>query len=133
MDFKLFIGIDYSGAETPTSRLPGLQVFAARPGAPVPERWASPTRSNNRQRVNWTRREIAERLRDEVRSGTSLLVGIDHGFSFPMSYFARYGVSSWPAFLADFVTHWPTHLDHVSVDLVRYGSAHRQGRTPAPG
>lgn len=28
----LFIGIDYSGAETPTSRLKALQVYAARPG-----------------------------------------------------------------------------------------------------
>jgi len=131
--FELFIGIDYSGAETPTSRLPGLQVYAARPGALVPERWASPTRSNNRQRVNWTRREVAERLRDEVRSGCRLLAGIDHGFSFPISYFARYRLKSWPEFLADFVTHWPTHLDHVYVDFVRDGSLHRHGKAPAPG
>ena len=131
--FELFIGIDYSGAETPTSRLPGLQVYAARPGALVPERWASATRSNNRQRVNWTRREVAERLRDEVRSGCRLLAGIDHGFSFPISYFARYRLKSWPEFLADFVTHWPTHLDHVYVDFVRDGSLHRHGKAPAPG
>jgi hypothetical protein len=132
-DFDLFIGIDYSGAETPTSRLPGLQVFAARPDGSAPERWASPTRSNNRQRVNWTRREIAERLRDEVRSGSRMLVGIDHGFSFPISYFARYGLTDWPRFLADFVTHWPTHRDLVYVDFVRDGSVHAHGKAPAPG
>jgi len=131
--FDLFIGIDYSGAETPTSRLPGLQVYAARPGAPVPERWASPTRSNNGQRVNWTRREVAERLRDELRSGRRVLAGIDHGFSFPISYFARYGLMSWPEFLADFSTHWPTHEDHVYVDFVRDGSLYRRGSAPAPG
>ena len=131
--FELFIGIDYSGAETPNSRLPGLQVYAARPSATVPVRWASPTPSNNGQRVNWTRREVAERLRDEVRSGRCLLVGIDHGFSFPISYFARYGLKGWPEFLADFVKHWPTHLDHVYVDFVRDGSVHRQGKAPAPG
>jgi len=34
--FDLFVGVYYSGAETPGSRLPGLQVYAARPGAPVP-------------------------------------------------------------------------------------------------
>lgn len=131
--FELFIGIDYSGAETPTSRLPGLQVFASRPGAPVPVRWASPTRSNNGQRVNWTRREVAERLRHEVRSGRCLLAGIDHGFSFPISYFGRYGLSGWPQFLEDFATHWPTHQDHVYVDFVRDGSLHRHGTAPPPG
>ncbi len=31
--FSRFIGIDYSGAETATARLKGLQVFAAQPGA----------------------------------------------------------------------------------------------------
>lgn len=30
-DFDLCIGIDYSGALTPTSRLKGLQVYAAQP------------------------------------------------------------------------------------------------------
>jgi len=39
-------------------------------------------------------------LRDEVRSGFRLLAGIDHGVSFPISYFARYGLKSWPEFLA---------------------------------
>ena len=31
-NFALFLGIDYSGAQTPTSRLKGLQVYAAQPG-----------------------------------------------------------------------------------------------------
>ncbi len=131
--FDLFIGVDYSGAETPGSRLPGLQVYAARPGAAAPERWSSPTPSNNRQRVNWTRREIAERLRGEISGGACLLAGIDHGFSFPVSYFARYGLKTWPDFLADFTKYWPTHLDHVYVDFVRDGSLHRHGRGPRPG
>jgi hypothetical protein len=108
-------------------------VYAARPGVPVPERWSSPTPSNNGQRVNWTRREIAERLRDEIRGGARMLAGIDHGFSLPISYFARYGLESWPEFLADFVRHWPTHLDHVYVDFVRDGSLHRRGLAPPPG
>lgn len=131
--FDLFIGVDYSGAQTPRSRLPGLQVYAARPGAAEPERWSSPTPSNNRQRVNWTRREVAERLRDEVRSGCRLLAGIDHGFSFPASYFERYGLQTWPDFLADFTQFWPTHLDNVYVDSVRDGTLHQRGMAPAPG
>ena len=133
MSFELFIGIDYSGAQTPTSRLAGLQVYAQRPGAPEAEAWVSPTRSKNGQRVNWTRREIAERLRDEVQRGTRLLAGLDHGFSFPLSYFTRYGLESWPSFLADFAHHWPTHEDHVYVDFVRDGVVHQHGRGPAPG
>jgi hypothetical protein len=28
MNFDCYIGIDYSGAETPTSRLKGLQVYS---------------------------------------------------------------------------------------------------------
>ncbi len=51
MSFDLFIGIDYSGAQTPTSRLAGLQVYALRPGVAEAEAWFSPTRSNDGQRV----------------------------------------------------------------------------------
>jgi hypothetical protein len=133
MQFDLFIGIDYSGAETPTARLSGLQVYASRRGERVPVRWSSPTPPNNRQRVNWTRREIAARLRDEIRGGACLLAGIDHGFSFPISYFGRYGLKNWPEFLTDFAHHWPTHLDHVYVDFVRDGNVYRHGKGPPPG
>ena len=38
--FQLHIGIDYSGAQTPTSRLAGLQVYAATTG--LPERVTTP-------------------------------------------------------------------------------------------
>ena len=132
-NFDVFIGIDYSGAQTPTSRLRGLQVFAARPGQAGCEKWLSPTKSNNRGIVNWTRKEIAERLLDEARSGARFLAGIDHCFSFPQSYFKRYGLKTWPAFLADFVHHWPTHGDHVYVDFVRDGVVHERGKAPPPG
>ena len=132
-DFDCFIGIDYSGAETPSSRLKGLQVYAALPGTDQVTPWASPTRSNNGQRVNWTRREVAERLLAEVNKGTRFLAGIDHSFSLPMSYFARYGLESWPGFLDDFVHHWPTHHEHVYVDFVRDGSLFRSGEAPPPG
>ncbi len=75
MSFDCFIGIDYSGAETAMSRLKGLQAHAAQPGSGDVQVWASPTPSNNGQRVNWTRREIAERLLQEVRKGTRFLAG----------------------------------------------------------
>ncbi len=35
-NFDLCVSIDYSGAQTPTSRLKGLQVYAAQPGGVPP-------------------------------------------------------------------------------------------------
>lgn len=130
--FDLFIGIDYSGAQTPTSRLKELQVYAARPGGPC-EKWFGPALSNNGKPFNWTRAEIAQMLLEQARQGVRFLAGIDHGFSFPMSYFKRYGLKSWPEFMADFVHHWPTDEDHVYVDFVRDGALHRHGKCPPPG
>jgi hypothetical protein len=52
------------------------------------------------------------------------LVGIDHGFSFPLRYFEVHQLlPDWPAFLDDFHRHWPTDEDHVYVDFVRDGIA----------
>jgi len=45
MTFDLFIGIDYSGAQTPDSRLKALQVYAARPGN-SPQKQHSPERDS---------------------------------------------------------------------------------------
>jgi uncharacterized protein with HEPN domain len=129
-DFDQFIGIDYSGAQTATSRLKGLQVYASHPGEKA-VKWMSPARSNNGTPFNWTRREIAERLCAEARGGTRFLAGIDHGFSFPVRYFERYGLRSWTDFLADFVTYWPTHEDRVYVDCVRDGVLAKRGG-PSP-
>jgi hypothetical protein len=113
--FDRFIGIDYSGAETPESRLKGLQVYAAAPNAePRPVRPVPPAK-------NWSRREVAHWLLAELQRGGPLLIGIDHGFSFPLDYFERYGLSSWPAFLDDFCRHWPTDQAHCCVDFIRGG------------
>lgn len=117
--FDLFIGIDYSGAETPEARLKGLQVYAAPPGGPC-EKQSSPAPSNNGKPCNWTRTEIAGMLLDQARQGVRFLAGVDHGFSFPLSYFERYGLKSWPEFLADFVGFFPTDQNGVAVkDLDR--------------
>ena len=51
-----------------------------------------------------------------------MLVGIDHGFSFPLRYFEQHGLPlDWPSFLNDFQRHWPTDED-IYVDFVRDGS-----------
>lgn len=139
--FDLFIGVDYSGAQTPTSRLKELQVYAARPGA-APEQIKTPaiasflaSNSKNPQSAPryWTRCEIALWLIGLAKEGARFIAGIDHGFSFPESYFKRYGLTSWPQFLDDFTRHWPTDEDHVYVDFVRDGNLASKGRAPPPG
>jgi len=102
-EFELFIGIDYSGAGAPTSRVKALQVYAAKPGEP-PEKQFSPVPSNNNKPWNWTRAEIAAHLTELARQGVRYVAGVDHGFSFPVSYFDRYRLKSWPEFLDDFVS-----------------------------
>lgn len=115
--FTRTIGIDYSGAQTPTSSLPGLRVFMVEDDAPPAEVLPPPGR-----RRYWTRRGLAEWLLKQLRDGPPALVGIDHGFSFPLRYFEQHRLPhDWPTFLDDFQHHWPTDEDHVWVDFVRNG------------
>ena len=52
---------------------------------------------------------------------TPTLVGIDHGFSFPLRYFEENNLPlNWNAFLDDFQRHWPTD-EEIYVDFVRDG------------
>ena len=55
--FDRYIGIDYSGAKTPTSRLSGLQVFMA-----TVDRNPDKIQANTRTNWNWTRKEIGRRV-----------------------------------------------------------------------
>jgi hypothetical protein len=62
-------------------------------------------------RKYWTRRGIVPTL-----------VGIDHGFSFPIRQFDEHGLKhDWPTFLDDFQRHWPTDEDNTSVESLRSG------------
>ena len=50
----------------------------------------------------WTRRGLAEWLCPELGADSPTLVGIDHGFSFPIAYFDRHRLPrDWPGFLVD--------------------------------
>lgn len=116
--FDCYISIDYSGAQTPTSSLRGLRIYmadrASAPSAVLPP--ASP-------RKYWTRRGIAEWLAARLAEDQTTLVGIDHGFSFPVWYFQTYHLPpEWSAFLDDFQRHWPTDDDNTYVDFVRDGT-----------
>jgi hypothetical protein len=72
-NFTRYVGIDYSGAQTPTASLKGLRIYQAEASAPPVE--VQPPLS---PRKYWTRRGIAEWLAEDAPT----LVGIDHGFSF---------------------------------------------------
>jgi hypothetical protein len=117
MIFQEYIGIDYSGAQTPTSRMNALQVYSATQGQ-LPERVTTPAAPNG-QHWNWRRDEIADWLVEKLKESPPIVVGIDHGFSFPLTYFNRYGLQDWPDFLTDFRQHWPTHRPHVYVEDFR--------------
>lgn len=115
--FQRYIGIDYSGAQTPYESLKGIRAYLATPDmSPIEIRPpASP-------RKYWTRHGLAEWLVETLSEERPTLVGIDHSFSFPLQYFQKYGLSSdWTAFLIDFRHHWPTHNKHTYVDFVRDG------------
>jgi hypothetical protein len=115
--FIRYIGIDYSGAQTPTSSLKGLRVYEADHLAPSQEIWPAPS-----PRKYWTRRGIAEWLVARLSAGPPTLVGIDHGFSFPFQYFKQHDLPhDWPFFLDDFQQHCPTDEDSTYVDFVREG------------
>jgi hypothetical protein len=117
--FERYIGIDYSGAETPTASLKGLRVYSSDRSNPPLEVEPPPS-----PRKYWTRREVAEWLAERLAEPQPTLVGIDHGFSFPMAYFEAHDLPlDWPAFLEDFQRHWPTDEDHTYVDFVRDGIA----------
>ena len=126
--FERYIGIDYSGAETPSSSLKGLRVYAADRLTTPQEVGPPPS-----PRKYWTRKGIAEWLVERLSEGLPTLVGIDHGFSFPLQYFEKHGLPlDWPSFLDDFQRHWPTDED-IYVDFVREGvtgnAAARSGNT----
>ena len=119
MNFNFYIGIDYSGAETPTSSLKGLRVYQAAGTSPPVEVQPPPS-----ARKYWTRREIAEWLVERLSGNERALVGIDHGFSFPLQYFQFHRLPlDWIEFLEDFRRHWPTDEEHMYVDFVREGQA----------
>ena len=115
--FERYIGIDYSGAQTADSSLPGLRVYIAN-CLRSPEEVRPPPSV----RRYWTRRGIAEWLEQRLSENIVTLVGIDHGFSFPARYFERHGLGGdWNEFLQDFQSHWPTDEQHTYVDFVREG------------
>jgi hypothetical protein len=117
MIFRRYIGIDYSGAETPTSSLKGLRVYLAGES-----QWPVEVGPPPSPRKYWNRKGIAEWLVERLGEDIPTIVGIDHSFSFPLRYFEKYHIEpDWSIFLDDFHTHWPTDEDHTYVCFVQDG------------
>jgi hypothetical protein len=122
--FIRYIGVDYSGAETTDSSCKGIRVYMAE-GSATPVQVQPPPS----QRRYWTRRGLAEWLRQELDRDIPTLVGIDHAFSFPLAYFEKYRLSSdWEGFLEDFHHYWPTDAPHNYVSFLREPSGSGQKR-----
>lgn len=113
--FNRYIGIEYSGAQTTDSSCRGIRVYVAE-GIGTPQQIHPPPSP----RRYWTRRELAVWLCTELAADTPTIVGIDHGFSFPIAYFDRYNLPrDWPNFLIDFRKHWPTDARNTYVSFIR--------------
>lgn len=126
--FARYIGIDYSGAKTADASLPGLRIYQAEGDTPPQEVLPPPSARGK----HWSRRGVFNWLSKQLAAGPPIIIGIDHGFSFPLAYFERYALAAnWPDFLADFQAHWPTDQDEITVETIRRsasgGLANRSG------
>jgi hypothetical protein len=72
--------------------------------------------------VLWLSKSIDETGMEITMMLFSSYIGIDHGFSFPMSYMEKYQIESWDQFLDDFQQHWPTDGDEITVTFCREGN-----------
>jgi hypothetical protein len=115
--FHRYLGIHYSGAETPDSGLKNLRVYSAAPDTPPQEVLPPPG-----PRKYWSRRELAHWLPRELAGDMPTIVGIDHALSFPLRYFEVHRLApDWMVFLEDFHRHWPTDAPHTYVDFILNG------------
>lgn len=115
--FRHYVGIDYSGAAASTTRNRSIQVYAAT-ATTEPQIVPSIATTSTKTR-NWNRVEVFQWLTEFLNQNPSTIIGIDHGFSFPISYFEKYQLASWNDFLADFSTHWPTDSADATVEQFR--------------
>lgn len=110
MPFDRYIGIDYSGRGEPEQRTSGIQVVDVdREGHRQRISPAGQTRS-----FNWSRKEVYEYITSQLaNSNQRLAIGIDHGLSFPLSYFIQQDLQDWDEFLNHFHQLWNTKEESV--------------------
>ena len=121
MQFEHHIGIDYSGAATAKTRSATIQAYQSQINGEISQ-VASPAAADNRKR-NWNRIEIFHWIMSQFEQARPIIIGIDHGLSFPISYFNRHRLNSWDEFLDDFAIHWPTDQPEATVENFRNQSS----------
>ena len=121
MQFEHHIGIDYSGAATAKTRSATIQAYQSQINGEISQ-VASPAAADNRKR-NWNRIEIFHWIMSQFEQARPIIIGIDHGLSFPISYFNRHRLNSWDEFLDDFAIHWPTDHPEATVENFRNQSS----------
>ncbi len=117
--FDQYIGIDYSGAQTPLASNKGLR--GLRSGSLCLATEVSPPPSpalvlgRGAKLLSGSSRRSLESAKQSSGSIT--------GFSFPLRYFEKYRLAhDWPAFLDDFQWYWPTDGDYIYTESVRDGT-----------
>ncbi|OUU76184.1 MAG: hypothetical protein CBC29_00250 [Methylococcaceae bacterium TMED69] len=112
--FNNYIGIDYSGAKTSLSRLAQLQIYTTNPEG-------NPRRINPPEKrvKNWCRKELTFHLKEILKSKKKTIIGIDHGLSFPYSFYKKNKLKNWDRMLAFVSKTWKTSNDSVTVEDAR--------------
>lgn len=115
--FQRYVGIDYSGAGHSLMPLRGLRLCVASGMDEPQEIMPFPGRG-----THWSRMGIAVWLNELLSENIPSIVGIDHGFSFPLAYYEHHRLSRvWAIFLEDFCHHWPLDRPGLTVDQLRRG------------
>lgn len=99
--FDKYIGIDYSGADQPQAKIKGLAVVQATTISPAT--LVYPPNSiycaSEKDRL-WSRKEIYLWLRNELlNSQERMIIGIDHGLSYPLAVLQQLEFNQWDDFL----------------------------------
>lgn len=116
--FDKYIGIDYSGAGEPYKANKGIAVAIAerdKLNAAILMNSNSARTIFDKLRLplsneaSWSRKDIYLYLRNEfATSKQRIIVGIDHGFSYPEAVMQSLNLQTWDEFLKWFNTNWKT-------------------------
>lgn len=122
MRYQHHIGIDYSGAGTRDTRLPGLRIFESDLGLGAKE-WRDKGK-------NWSRRSLYDALLDFLTRHPATIVGVDHGFSLPRGQIEAQGLPlDWRSRMAQFAKAWPSDQAGITLRSLR----ERQRNSPWMG
>lgn len=102
--FEHFVAIDYSGAGAPTAGNPGIAVWEMAADDDAPRIIQDPKRG---RRTHWSRSNLHEWICDVVAAQSPrTLIGIDHGFSWPVAAMDAVKQRTWEDWLGYMNEKW---------------------------